>query len=371
MNVPEKTSEEEEQPAGEIESEPPEADPLEVADGQDSDGMVMPTTGENKTDQEIVIAAPPSVGRQLVQLIAIPAVICAIAVGGIWMLGQLMPPPDSIDTLLLRLRSSSGAGKIGMGLKDPRYQERCRAASSLAQMLPSIDDAQQRNEIGSQIIAILKEAVQPNEIELEVYLLMAIGQLGPEGGLTAITERLSSKNPMVRLHVARAISSWPDVDAARITVPTLVSMLKDEDTFVASEAARVLGVLATSKDVNIIQSLRESLGSATTARRELYWNASVALARLGDKEGSVYVAGHLLNRDALAKEPAASSGPMASKMMSAADQELVIISTLAAVREVADKTVLDRIKQLADNDPSVNVRKAAKQIITGRNSEAE
>lgn len=320
-----------------------------------------------------VIEAPPSAGRQALQLVLIPALVCLAAIGAMFLLYNMMHRADTLETVLLRLRMNSGAGKTSIGIHDPRYQDRCRAAMTLAQMLPEIEDEAERARIGGQLVEILNETVAPEEKELAAYMLVAIGQLGPAGGLDVVLQRAASEHGLVRLFVARAVASWPRRDEAKSALPDMIKLVGDEEASVASEAARVVGILATKGDAAAIAALQEALSGDATGRREVGWNAAAALARLGDDQGSTVVASLLLDRAELAQLPAGTEGAMLQQKMPRSMQDRVIAATLTAALadggRMTHPGVWAKIQELSEKDPNINIRKLAKALIARRNAD--
>ncbi len=318
---------------------------------------------------------PPGFGKQLAQLIIIPAVIVILCIGMAVLFGKLAGGRDSIDNNLARLEQDSGGGRMAMGLQDPRYKERGLAAYNLATQIPAVKDPAERKRISDRLIVILREHVGPSERELHVYLLTAVGQLGQEGGLEAILPWLSAADAVSRQGAIRGVLSWPDAAQARRVRASLLPLLKD-DPAIAAEAAAALGELGKNDGVeasngDVIAALRQAMNVVTTEQREVQWNAAVALARLGDEQGSAYVGDVLLNPEALAKLPQATSGPAAERSMTIATQDRLMLSVLASAGDMTDGKVWAKIKSIADGegDYRLGVRKAALELLNARSSE--
>ena len=78
----------------------------------------------------------------------------------------------------------------------------------------------------------------------------------------------------------------------------------------------------------------------------------------------------LENREQLAQLPASESQNQAGQTLSTRMQDQIIVSTLLAVGDsphMTDATIWDRIKQLAENDPSPSVRVTAKGLVAKHN----
>lgn len=310
---------------------------------------------------EVSLPPPPSFTRQAAQLVIIPAAIVIVCIGLAVLFGRLAGSRDSIENQLARLEQSSGGGKLALGLQDPRYKDRGLAAYNIATLIPTLDDPTQRLAISQRLARILAESVGPKEVELHVYLLTALGQLGQSDGLAVIEQWLTAPEPLSRLGAIRGLLSWPDIGVASALTPKLLPMLGDEPA-VAAEAAAAIGQLAGAGDDAAIEALRRAMNVAGSERREVQWNAAVALARLGDEVGSGFVADTLLDRAALARLPADGAAGAAGQGMSVAAQDRLMLAVLAAAADIADPRVRARVKAIASDDPSPVVRRAAVQL---------
>lgn len=371
------------------------------ADGTSTEGGMQmpdapaPTLGSTPNPSAPPLPPPPTAfGKQMAQLIVIPAIIVIASVGIAVLFGALAGAPDSIENHLIRLRQSSGAGRIAFNVQDPRYKDRCYAAANIAQMLPTIKDPSKRAAISRDLADILATSVGKEEYDLQAFLLLAMGQIGETETLPILLSYHTSSSGMVRMAVPRSVSSWADAGhtadqwpsraaAYDAAMPVLEKLVQDGEPSVAAEAARVIGVLSLRGDARSLAALHEAVGRVGPSSREVQWNAAIALARLGDDGGSRVVAGVLLNREALAKLPATELGPNAQQAMRATDQDHVILHTLAAVPGYAgsvsdaiapgmdSQIVWDRIAQIADSDPNMAVRKAAISLMNEKKRGAD
>ena len=335
----------------------------------DSAEMAMPSqpAAGQLPDAVSVDPTPPRVGLQVAQLVVIPAVIVVACIIMAVLFGMLAGAKDSIDTHLLKLRQSSGSGKLAMGLQDPRYKDRGLAAYNIATMIPKIEDPQERLRISTELIEILDEHTADHEQLLQSYLLLAIGQLGQSGGLETIVKWLKADHPQVRQGAIGAILSWPDRQAAKSTLSALRNCLTDQVPMVRVAVAAAIGQLAEPGDAQTITVLRDAMESSVGLEmREAKWNAAVSLARLGDTGGSRFVASLLLDRQALGQMPADETGPGTQEKMADRMADRVMLATLASATDMNDQTIWDKITQIADNDPSRPVRNAAKQLLLNR-----
>ena len=131
-----------------------------------------------------------------------------------------------------------------------------------------------------------------------------------------------------------------------------------------AQAAAAIGVIAEPSDEEAITALRNATSVVGIESRELTWNAAVALARLGDPGGSRFVADTLLDRSALAKLITGGEGEAAAEPMSLGTQDRVMLATMASAPGMTDPVVWAKIRELAEDDPSVAIRKVARELLT-------
>lgn len=305
---------------------------------------------------------PPSFGRQMAQLIIIPGIIVAVAVG-VALLFSNLGAPQSLDNEFLRLEQSSGGGRMALGLQDPRYQERCRAAANIATRLPEIKTDEEREKMSKRLIGILANNVTPEEDQLQVYLLLAIGMLGRDEALPVIVERSTSPHDNVREAVVNAIVRWPNGEKAREALPRVREMVADNSPATGATAAFTVGFLSKRGDETSIAALRGAMGNTETKYREVQWNAAIALARLGDEAGARYVADALLDRKALSQLPSGEEGASLAINMPQAMQDRVLLRSLGSVEAIDSPLVWAKVREIAKSDPSKGIQKVAKELV--------
>jgi hypothetical protein len=348
----------------------------EAADHGTDRGPVMPPAPDSTIPATgptapIVVPPAPTFGRQAAQLIIIPAVIVILCIGMAVLFGKLAGSRESLDNNLARLERDSGGGRMAFGLQDPRHKERGLAAYNIATQIPTIKDSAERKRISDRLIVILRDHVSPAERELHVYLLTAVGQLGQPGGFDAIVPWLTAPEAASKQGAIRGVLSWPDAQQAQVAVPQLVALLRDEP-LVAAEAAAALGELGRADDADVIAALRGAMNATSTEQREVQWNAAVALARLGDEQGSRFVVDVLLNPEALSQLPMSSDGPGSQQLLSRGAQDRLMLAVLASARDMTDAGIWSKIQQIADNSDkrySLGIQTAARELLSTRSRE--
>ncbi len=320
---------------------------------------------------------PPGLGRQMAQLVIIPAIIVIICIALATLFGLMAGRQTTIDNYLTKLRQSSGAGRMAFDLQDPRYKDRGLAAYNIATLIPEIrkQGDMEMLRVSQALVQILQDNVGENEEALQAYLLLALGELSQPGALEQITKGLTSRHPTVRQAAVRGLLSWNDPQAAAAALPEVLKLLKDESVETAATAAAAAGQLgrATRQQggdlAPVLAALHEALGNPIMARREVAWNAAIALARLGDPLGERFVAEVLLDRTALSQLAARDSGPGVEQKLAPAMQDRLILSTLSAAGDMTSGDIWAKIKDLSQRDASTAVQSAARQLLLARDAQ--
>ncbi|MBI1337099.1 MAG: hypothetical protein GC164_09070 [Phycisphaera sp.] len=325
----------------------------EGAPGQSADaGLTQPVT----------IEPPVSFGRQMAQLVIIPAVIVVAVLGVMAIFAVFAGRSDTLEDQLARLAQPSGSGRLPMGFQDPRYKDRSLAAMNVATMLTQVKDQKKRFEVSEQLGQVLTTGVSEDEEMLRAYLLIAIGQIGRPEEFPLIVKALADPSPTVKQGALRGLVSWPERQRVVSVTGDVVKLLTDSDTQVRAVAAMALGEYAAPGDDTVIQALRGAMDSQDSPDREAIWNSAVALARLGDERGSRYVATVLLDREALSKLPDGNTSNT-GKTLGVHAVDRILLSTLAAAAKMKSPLVWDKVRQIADHDPSLGVRKMALELV--------
>jgi len=333
------------------------------------DDLPMPGSRDDAAPKEAQsIEPPPGEGRQVIQLVLIPAMITIVCIGIAVLFSALAGRQDSIDDQLMRLRQSSGGGKIGMGIHDPRYQERCRAAANIATRLPGIADETERQRISDELVDILRNTVSSEEHELQTYILVAVGQLGRAQGIAVIREKLQSDRAQIVQGAVGALGAVPDRDAARGAYPELLPLLAHGDADVRAMASATVAAFVEPSDEEAIAALRGAMQITGSEFLDAYLNAAVGLARVGDRRGSAVVAMRLLDREAATELLRDQFGTDVPPQLLRARADQLMLRTLASAPNMTDEAIWDKIAVIADSDPSMEIRSAARQLLEGRKS---
>ncbi|MBH06949.1 MAG: hypothetical protein CMJ20_11570 [Phycisphaeraceae bacterium] len=328
---------------------PPSSAPVDP-NGTDHQGVNVGLASDDGT-----VTTEPSRVREIAQLVIIPAAIVVIAIGLGSLFAKVVSGRQTIASQLAILERSGGVSK-----------DRWWAAYTLATMIPSVDDLKMRADISKDLVRVLNQ-VDPGESgKVHQFLILALGQLGQRPDLDAILSHAGSSYVRVRLGVAQALRHWPDHDRefSRRGLGALTNLLVDENPQISGVAALTLGLVAKPEDVEVVKVLRQAMDNTNAAYRETVWNSAVALAKLGDQRGSQLVSELLLSRKSLLELPSDYKSP--GKFMSTAEQDRVILSTLAHARPMSNELVWERIRQIADSEPNKLLRATARNLLLDR-----
>lgn len=319
---------------------------------------VLDAHGEQ--DAEKLPPPPPSMRRQIIQLIAIPALIVLASVAIIYPIASMAGRKQSVEQQLFILDRGSGLSS-----------DRWLAAYRIATAIPEISDPAEKKDLNEKLLRILKDSAPaaeaedaaPEEAKMIRFLILSIAMLRQPGNLQMILEHAAARPDEVRHGVTQAIWQWHDREEARSAVPALIALVGDTNAEIRGLSASALGDLASPDDAEVVTALKAAMHN--DEQREAAWDAAIALARLGDDEAGDVVVDLLLDREALSKLAAAPSR-VEPGAPSAVRPDQVILSTLTSAGSMKQERVWDKIRRLADNDPNPRVQTAAKQLVYAR-----
>jgi len=331
----------------------------------DDDGPAMP---------EDVVAAveatsKPSVRRQAAQLFIIPSLIVIAGMAAAMLFVWVTTHERTVRDEVALLRGCSGTGRGPMGLQDPRYKDCWYAAYNLTGRIEQLEDPAQRAELGRDLIQIVEQDVADTEGLLPYWLLVAIGRLGTDGGGAVLLGKLHADGAMTRQGALEGFLWWPDQKVervarlARLALGSAMTLLEDDAPEVVQRSAMLLGEVGLAEDPELADRLAQVLQRDGINWRYARWAAAIALARLGDPRGSNLVATVLLSRKALAQLSQGTRDELATVTMPAPTQDEIILGALQVAEDMTDPAVMTKIRSLAAGDPSLRVKKQARDLL--------
>ena len=194
-------------------------------------------------------------------------------------------------------------------------------------------------------------AAKDDDPRVRQYLALAIGRLDPPlppEAVAELTRTLSSSDGEARISAIWALGSSGDASV----VPTLLPLYESDDAGVRKMVVYALGALPGDAQMAV---LRTALQDSTA---DVRWNAAVALARKGSRDG-VPVLRQMLDRpyveQAVKREVRQDEDrdPIAD----------VMISGLRAAATLKDDSLKPSVTTLSQTDRSMKVRQAALEAL--------
>jgi hypothetical protein len=244
----------------------------------------------------------------------------------------------------------------------------------------------ERVELSRSLVGLLRDGyVRPEEGEVQHFVLLAIGrvwQITPEQGklespvaktaraeaMGILTQYASAKEVPTRKAAVIAPVYWKGYEEVEQALPGIVGKLNDpkEDLDVRMAAATVLGVVGKADDARVVEGLKQALRDDDPHDVELVWDAALSLAELGLADGQDTVL-KLLDRKELAglKIFDRESDPKdpVFRALSEEEQQRILINAMEGVKHLKSPVIIEKLKEIAEKDPSQRVRWQAKDVL--------
>ena len=264
----------------------------------------------------------------LFQFVVFPLGIVAIAVGIFFLFGRIASDEQSIPDYLHEVKSGG-------------RRERWQAAYQLSQLI-YVGEAKKYPNLVEDVAKVYADA-KTDDPRIRQYLSMVLGNLGDRRATPLLIEALSDPAPETRIYAALALGRLKDPAA----VPPLMKVFQSDERDVRKAAAYALGEIG---DLRALPVLGGALGDPIA---DVRYNAAIALARLGDTR-SIGVLREMLDRSRLDKVPG----------MRPDQKDETILAAIPAVKKIAPEEAERLLAPLAQNDPSLQVRSAAKEALS-------
>ena len=225
-------------------------------------------------------------------------------------------------------------------LKSGWRPRRAQAAYELSKVL--VADPGALDEVPGSREEIRQLFTESEDPEMRRYLALIMGYTQDPAALPLLEETLNDPDSETRIYALWALGTLGDPGA----VPLLAAALRDPDPGIRKTAAFSLGEVGLAAGVDPLMPLLQD-GVA-----DVRWNAALALSRLGSGAG-VPVLEQMLDRSLMAQIPDITPAQAEDAMVSA-------VQALAAIEGLESKPLLE---DLADNDPSLKVRRAAHAVL--------
>ncbi|MGZ5442097.1 MAG: HEAT repeat domain-containing protein [Thermoanaerobaculia bacterium] len=266
----------------------------------------------------------------LFQFVIFPLGVVAIAVGIFFLFGKLASDEQTIPDYLNEVKSGG-------------RRERWQAAYQLSQLI-NIGEAKKYPNLVVDIAKVYEDS-KTDDPRIRQYLSMVLGNLGDRRATPLLVEALGDPTQETRIYAALALGRLRDPAA----VPPLLKSFASDERDVRKAAAYALGEIG---DRRAVEPLAAALGDPIA---DVRFNAAIALTRLGDTR-AIGVIREMLDRSRLDRVEG----------MRPEQKEQTILAAIPAVKRIAPEEAAKLLEPLAQSDPSLAVRSAAKEALEDR-----
>jgi HEAT repeat protein len=263
----------------------------------------------------------------LFQFVIFPLGIVAIAVAVFFLFGRLASDEQTVPDYLNEVQSGG-------------RRERWQAAYQLSQLI-NAGEAKKYPNLVEKVSAVYR-ASKDDDPRIRRYLSMVLGNLGDRRATPLLTEALGEKDVDTRLYAALALGRLRDPAA----VPALLAVFANDERDVRKAAAYALGEIG---DPRAVPALAAAL---TDPIADVRFNVAVALARFDDHR-AIGVVREMLDRRRLDNVAG----------MREDQKEATVLAAIPALLKLAPEEAPALLGPIANGDPSMQVRSAAKEAL--------
>jgi HEAT repeat protein len=289
--------------------------------------ILNPQSGGGPTSQDVPKESPRTI---LFQFVVFPLGVVAIAVGIFFLFGRLASDEQTIPDYLHEVRSGG-------------RRERWQAAYQLSQLINAGQAKKYPNLVDD--VGRVYEDSKNDDPRIRQYLSMVLGNLGDRRATPMLLGGLKDRAPETRIYAALALGRLADPAA----VPPLLETFRTDERDVRKAAAYSLGEI---RDPRALPVLVEALSDPIA---DVRYNAAIAVARFGDTR-AVGVLREMLDRSRLDRVEG----------MRPDQKDATVLAAIPAFVKIAPEEASRVLAPLAQNDPSMQVRSAAKEAMNQR-----
>lgn len=266
----------------------------------------------------------------LFQFVVFPLGIVAVAVGIFFLFGKMASNEQTVPEYLNEVRNGG-------------QRERWQAAYQLSQLI-NAGEAKKYPDLVNNVAAVYHSA-KDDDPRVRRYLSMVLGNLGDRRATPLLIEALSEKDVETRIYAVLALGRLRDP----ASVPHVLNAFANDERDVRKAAAYALGEIG---DPRAVPALAAALNDPTA---DIRFNAAVAMARFGDTR-AIGVVREMLDRSRLDRV----------EQMRPDQKEATMLAAIPALLRIAPEEANAILTPLAQSDPSLQVRSAAKEALTGK-----
>tara|TARA_B100000809_G_scaffold181647_1_gene179448 strand:- start:365 stop:1309 length:945 start_codon:yes stop_codon:yes gene_type:complete len=224
-------------------------------------------------------------------------------------------------------------------------ERRWPAAYELSRLLSNPEIETQFPGLGTDIVEAFSQS-DGDDPRVRRYLALAVGRLNnpPAAAVGELLASLEDPDTETRITVIWALASLGD----STTLSEIGQMYQSEDSGVRKMAVYALGILSPDgRDATLRTALEDSVA-------DVQWNAAVALARHGNREGMMVI-GRMLDRAYV--ERMVTRTPTSDANIDPVSE--VIVSGLQAAAALRASELRSSIEALSESDVNLRVREVA------------
>jgi len=224
-------------------------------------------------------------------------------------------------------------------------ERRWPAAYELSRLLSDPETETQFPGLGTDIVQAFSQS-DGDDPRVRRYLALAVGRLNnpPATAVGELLASLEDPDTETRISVIWALAALGDAS----TVDEIAQLYQSDDSGVRKMAVYALGILSPDgRDATLRTALEDSVA-------DVQWNAAVALARHGSREGMVVI-GRMLDRGYV--ERMVTRTPTSDANIDPVSE--VIVSGLQAAAALGASELRSSIEALSKSDVNLRVREVA------------
>jgi len=283
-----------------------------------------PSADDELTDE------PRGAGKLIARFFLVPLLVVGAAVGIFlvfnYMTFERRGPRDYLQ-------------EVRGGTANRRWQAAFELSRSLGNLSP-----EDRAELCAETLRVYETLSnkRPDDLLVRRYLVLVLGRLGEPAAVPALLQAAKADDPDTRLYAIWALGKIGGSSG----FDTVLEASQSEDAGQRKMAAYVLGSLGDKRAIPRLQVLADDRVA------DVRWNAAIALGQLGDRTG-LPVLHAMLDREALARQATLSS-----------DQaEAAMVNAMKALVLLHDADSLPTLEKIAQEDPNLRVRDAARKAV--------
>ena len=286
-----------------------------------------PPSGDSGTSADVPKESPRTI---LFQFVIFPLGIVAVAVGIFFLFGRLASDEQTVPEYLNEVRYGG-------------QRERWQAAYQLSQLI-NAGEAKKYPDLVNNVSAVYR-ASKDDDPRVRRYLSMVLGNLGDRRATPLLVEALADQDVETRIYAILALGRLKDPAA----VPHLMKQYESDEQDLRKAAVYALGEIG---DARAVPALAAALGDPAP---DVRYNAAIAMARFGDTR-AIGVVREMLDRARLDKVQG----------MRPDQKEATMLAAIPALMKIAPEEAGAILGPLAQTDPSMQVRSAAKEALSGK-----